>query len=156
MCHITSVSLTDLMNCKDNASPNTWSDVTTLPCSTSSFTSYKEHLLIFGGDHIKGASNGEYSWQAISSIYLFHSETKQWEKVGKIPCDYYLGRRSHLTPSKIIFVGGQTNVSSTSTDDLITQCMTLELDDGSQFAEDTDTNLLQKSVNTAFNSCRQQ
>lgn len=137
MCCMASVSIKKLLNTKDNTS-NIWSDVTHLPCSTLSFISYKEHLLIFGGDYIKGASDNQFTWHAVTSIYMFHSKTQQWEKVGKIPCKHYLGRCAHLTPSKIIFVGGQTDVCSTSVDILVTQCVTLELDDGTESLEDYD------------------
>ena len=164
--YMTSVPITELVNSKDGMS-KVWSDVSALPCSTSSFTSYKEHLLIFGGDYITGASNKQYTWQAVSSIYMYHLETKQWEKVGKIPCDFYLGRCAHLTSSKIIFVGGQTDVSSTSSDVLLTQCMTLQLDDELQSAKDhassTRSNSMPDSssstpgpVYDTVKSCRQQ
>ena len=156
---MTSVPLTELLNSKDGT-PKIWSDVSPLPCSTSSFTSYKEHLLIFGGDYIKGANNKEYSWQAVSSIYMYHSEARQWERVGKIPCDFYLGRCAHLT-SKIIFIGGQTDVNITSSDALLVQCTTLEFDDGLQSAEDHDSSTNSSSGTSgslydAVKTCRQQ
>ena len=133
--HITSVSISELLNNKGNISTKVWSDVSPLPCSTSSFTSYNKHLLIFGGDYIKGCGNKQFTWQAVPYIYMFHSETRQWEKVGKIPTSYYLGRCVNLTDSKIFFIGGQTDVSSTSLDALLTQCMMLELDNESPSAE---------------------
>lgn len=155
MCYMTSVSITELLNSKGNT-PNIWSDISPLPCSTSSFTSYKEHLLIFGGDHIIGASNKRYSWKVDPSIYIYHSKARQWEKVGKIPCNYYLGRCTHLTPSKIVFLGGQMDVSSTSADIFMTQCKTLDLHNDSQPAEDNDKSSSQKSGNATLRSCRQQ
>ena len=133
--HITSVSISELLNSKDDGTTKIWSDISPLPCSTSSFTSYKGHLLLFGGDYIKGASNKQFTWQTVPYIYMFHSEMRQWEKVGKIPTSYYLGRCVNLTASKIFFIGGQTDVSSTSSDALLTQCMMLEVDDQSPSAD---------------------
>ena len=60
--------------------------------------------VIFGGDYIKGCGNKQFTWQAVPYIYMFHSETRQWEKVGKIPTSYYLGRCVNLTASKIFFI----------------------------------------------------
>ena len=134
-CNMTYVSIPELLNSNDNAS-NIWSDISHLPCSTSSFTSYKEHLLIFGGDYIAGASNKQYCWKSVSSIYMYHSSTRHWEKVGKIPCNYYLGRCTHLAPSKMIFIGGQTDASVNA---FMTQCTTLDLTDSLQPVEDSDS-----------------
>ena len=144
MCYMTYVSIPELLSSNDNTS-NIWSDISHLPCSTSSFTSYKEHLLIFGGDYISGANNKQYYWQSVSSIYMYHSSTRHWEKVGKLPFNYYLGRCAHLAPSKMVFVGGQTDVASISVNALMTQCTTLDLTDGLQPAEDSDSSRTQSS-----------
>ena len=151
MCYMTYASITELLNSNDSNASNIWSDISHLPCCTSSFTSYKEYLLIFGGDYITGASNKQYCWQTVSSIYMYHSSTRHWEKVDKIPCKYYLGRCARLTPSKMIFIGGQADVTSISKDAHMTQCMTLDVADGLQSADD---NGLQSVENNGLQSAQ--
>jgi len=95
----------------NSSTSNVWSEVTNLPCTTASFTSYKDHFLVFGGDYIQCIRGHKRVWKAVPSIYLYHSQKKQWEVVDQSPYDYYFGRCVNLTPSKIMFFGGQPDVS---------------------------------------------
>ncbi|XP_065913232.1 probable serine/threonine-protein kinase kinX [Dysidea avara] len=121
--HMTSASISSLLSSK-SSTLGVWSEVSHLPYTTESFTSYKDHLLIFGGDYLQRISNNDNIWKAVPSIYLYHVQRKQWEVVDKIPCNYYFGRCAHLSPSKIMFIGGQMHLSISSP---IRQCRMLTL-----------------------------
>ena len=111
--YMTSTSITSLLSSNDST-PNVWSEVTNLPCATLSFASYKNHLLVFGGDYVRCIREGKQVWKTIPSIYLYHFQRKQWEAVDKIPFNYFLGKCVNLTPSKIMFFGGQPDPSTLS------------------------------------------
>jgi len=122
--HMTSTSLPILLS-SNSSTPNVWSDISHLPCTTASFTSYEDQLLVFGGDYLHSISKNENFWKTVPSIYLYHSKRKQWEAVDEIPYNYFLGRCVHLTPSKIMFFGGLADPSSTKS--CVSQCLALEL-----------------------------
>ena len=133
--YMTSVAIPNLLR-SSNHSANVWSEITHLPCTTSSFASYKDHLLVFGGDYVQRIKGTTQLWKAIPFIYLYHSKRKQWVVVDQIPYSHYLGRCINLTPSKIMFLGGQLDPSSDST---LEQCYVLTLTDRVNSKDTTDS-----------------
>jgi len=121
--HMTSASIPSLLG-SNSRTVNVWSELTYLPCTTASFASYKDHLLVFGGDYVECIRGTKQIWKAISSIYLYHSQRKQWEVVGQIPYSYHLGRCINVTPSKIMFFGGLADPSTFS---CLVRCQALTL-----------------------------
>ena len=131
--YMASTSIPSLLSSKSSTS-GVWSDVTHLPCATQSFTSFKNHLLVFGGDYIQCIIGIKRVWKAVPSIYLYHSQMKQWEVVGKVP--YFFGRCINLSPSKIMFFGGLADPSINS---FLVQCQMLTLTEPSTDTTDSAT-----------------
>ena len=121
--YMTSVYIPNLLS-GDHAD-DVWSEVTCLPCTTSSFASYKDHLLVFGGDYVQCIRGSRQIWEFNSTIYLYYSQKNQWQVLPSYGLRHCFFRKCvNLTSTTIMFFGGKNNPSDIS---FLTTCEVLTI-----------------------------
>ena len=88
---------------------------------------YQGRLIIFTGDHkVEKPGQTESSWEAIPLIHVYNPDTKSWDHVGDVPCNYLMGKSIHLSENKLFFTGGLTGTHMIDkADDMLTTCAML-------------------------------
>ena len=129
--NIISASLPELLQSsnKNTSNGQVWYKLADMPYSSFSINQYQGRLIIFGGCHrIEQSDEEKPVWETVSFIHIYNPKTDTWDCVGRIPCEYSLGRSVHIRDNKTLFIGGLTGTCySNKDDDLISTCLILSL-----------------------------
>ena len=130
-CDIVTASLPELLQSSNNktSSSQVWHKLPDIPYTSFSISHCRGRLIIFSGFHkIEHSIEEKPVLLSVPLIHIYNDLTNTWDCVGKIPCDYLLGRSVCVRDNKIYFIGGLTGTYSAGKDnDIVATCYMLTL-----------------------------
>ena len=133
-CSVVSAPLSDLLQSSDtiNASHpgvQVWKKIPDMPYCSYAINHYGGYLITFTGDCMVELPDEDNAvCKLIPLMHLFNSDTDSWDYVDNVTHGYFLGRSVHLSPNKLLFIGGLTGKHYLgNSDDLVTKCITLTI-----------------------------
>lgn len=131
-CSVISASLSDLLqssNDTSSVSGQAWNKIPDMPYCSYAINHYGGYVITFTGDCMVELTEEDNAvCKLVPLMHLFNPDTDSWDYVGNITLGYYLGKSVHLSPDKLLFVGGLTGKHYLgNSDDLVTTCRILTI-----------------------------
>jgi len=131
-CSVVSASLPNLLessNVNNNGGGQVWNKIPDMPYCSYAINHYGGYLITFTGDCMVELPDEDNAvCKLVPLMHLFNPDTDSWDYVGNTTHAYYLGRSVHLSPNKLLFIGGLTGKHYLgSSDDLVPTCLMLTI-----------------------------
>ena len=131
-CSVVSATLSDLLQSSNTttcAGGQVWKKIPDMPYCSYAINHYKGNLITFTGDcMVELPDEDDAVCKLIPLMHLFNPDTDSWDYVDNVTHGYFLGRSVHLTPDKLLFIGGLTGKHYLGNrDDLVSSCLMLSI-----------------------------
>ena len=136
ICSVVTASISKLLNSSDKSTSNSqvWNKLPDMPYSSFSINHYQGHLITFTGDYQAKKSTNfiivktKPTYELVPLVYIYNPDTKSWQHVGEVPCEFLLGVSVHIKENRILFIGDLTGSLEAGKDsDHVTTCLMLTL-----------------------------